>query len=111
MPGQRTGTFVVTALVLAAMQTYAGQQLQIKPAVPVDPIPAIVDAFQSHRVVAILISLVRDPPLQCCRQRHRRGVWKRAVPGRHGSIRPWRGRPIRRASPRMAGRDAAERGQ
>jgi hypothetical protein len=73
MPGQRTGTFLVTAPVLAAMQTHAGQKPQIKPAVPVDPIPAIVEAFQSHRVVAIsdahgneqaqafLISLVRDP--------------------------------------------------
>ncbi len=73
MPGQRTGTFLVTLLVLAAMETHAGQKPQIKPAVPVDPIPAIVEAFQSHRVAAIsdahgneqaqafLISLVRDP--------------------------------------------------
>jgi hypothetical protein len=49
------------------------QQTSIRPAVPTEPIPAILDAFRTHRVVAIydahgneqthafLLSLIRDP--------------------------------------------------
>jgi hypothetical protein len=59
-------------LLLAAPSAHAQQSAQPRPAVPIDPVPAIIDAFQTHSVVAItdahgveqaqafLISLVRD---------------------------------------------------
>ena len=59
-------------LLLAASSAHAQQSAQPRPAVPIDPVPAIIDTFQSHSVVAItdahgneqaqafLISLVRD---------------------------------------------------
>lgn len=70
-PLRRLGLFLL--LTLAADSSVAQQPVPTRPAVPVDPIAAIFDAFRSHSLVAIgephgneqahafRLSLIRDP--------------------------------------------------
>ena len=67
----RGAGYCVAAAIMSV--SVSGQQPAPKPAVPVDPIPAILDAFRSHEIVALgdahgtaqaqafLKALVRDP--------------------------------------------------
>jgi erythromycin esterase-like protein len=64
---------VLSLVVLTALGLPAAQSIGPKPAVPIDPIKAILDAFQSHSIVALgephgneqaaafRVALIRDP--------------------------------------------------
>src|ERR1700730_9223338 len=69
----RLGLGALTVLVTVAAVSSPEQNSPPRPAVPLEPVAAIVDAFRSHSVVAVtaghghergyafLLSLVRDP--------------------------------------------------
>ena len=115
-----TGSVSLSALavILALGSSRPAQPQPSRPAMPIEPISAIVQQFKSHTLVALgdneaSVQGSESPYKACprsalyrCRKRHCCGIRRFLVSGPGRSIHAWRGSPTRIAAACMAGYDS-----